>query len=105
MRGKAMDVRDYCKNVDKELSQWRNKLDHIVHELDSMPTGIKQPLYETVNGLHILMTEMEDRIEQLRTECQISWEPETESPNPNIAGTSKRFKDTKDVHFDYDFGG
>lgn len=100
-----MELKDYCKNVDKELSQWQNKLHHIVNEFDSMPTSSKQGVYETVNGLHIMMTELDDRIEQLRTSCAVSWEPESEEATPTISGTSKRFKDADEVHFDYDFGG
>lgn len=101
----AMEISDYCKNVDRELSQWNDKLHHLVDQMDSMPTGAKQRVYEEVNGLHILMTEMDDRIQQLRSECSVSWEPQASEPTPTIAGTSKRFNDASDIHFDYEFGG
>lgn len=100
-----MELKDYCKNVDTELSQWHDRLGKIVSHLDAMPTRTKEALYEEVNGLHILMDEMDDRINQLRTQCSISWEPEEDSPTPTIAGTSKRFNDTPGLAFDYDFGG
>jgi len=100
-----MEIKDYCRNVERELSQWQSKLHHLVDQMDSMPTSAKQRVYEEVNGLHILMTEMDDRIDQLRTECAISWEPQAEEPTPTIAGTSKRFNNASGVHFDYDFGG
>lgn len=100
-----MEINDYCKNVDMELSQWQEKLHHIVDQMDHMPTSAKQNMYEEVNGLHILMTEMDDRIQQLRSECTLSWEPRSEEVTTNISGSSKRFNDAEKIRFDYDFGG
>lgn len=100
-----MDLKDYCRNVDMELSQWQEKLHTVVSKMDSMPTSAKQRMYEEVNDLHILLTEMDDRIERLRTECSISWQPEEDEATPTIAGSSRRFNDATDVHFDYNFGG
>lgn len=100
-----MEIKNYCKNVDMELSQWHGKFSHIVKKMDSMPTGDKQKVFEEVNGLHIIMTEMNDRIERLRNECMIAWEPEVDEVTPTVAGASARFKDNNDIHADYDFGG
>ncbi|WP_136797914.1 MULTISPECIES: hypothetical protein [Desulfosediminicola] len=101
-----MEIQDYCKNVDTELSQWQEKLSHIVSQLDNRPTSSKQGVYEEVNGLHMIITEMSDRIDQLRNECSISWEPQKEDEKtPNIAGSSKRFNQNEELRFDYDFGG
>lgn len=100
-----MEINDYCRNIDMELSQWKKELSHIVSKFDSMPTSTKEKVYEEVNELHIIITELGDRIERLRTECSIAWQPETDGSTPTIAGSSKRFNDKTDVHFDYDFGG
>lgn len=100
-----MEINDYCKNVEMELSQWMHKFSDVVGKFDSMPTSTKQQFYEEVNGLHIVLTEMSDRIEKFKTECSLSWEPEMESKTPNIAGASGRFNDNANTHMDYDFGG
>lgn len=100
-----MEIKDYCKNIEVELSQWQGKLDHIVSKLDSMPTSSKEKVYEEVNDLHMLTAEIGDRIERLRTQCSISWEPEFDEATPTVSGSSKRFNDVSDVRFDYDFGG
>ena len=98
-----MEIKDYCKNVDMELSQWQGKIYDVVSKIDSLPTGNKQRMLEDVNGLHIIMTELCDRIEKLRTECPISWEPEKE--DVAFHEPAFNFNDKANVNFDYDYGG
>ena len=98
-----MEIKDYCKNVDVELSQWQGKINDIIRNIDNLPSGNKQRMLEDVNGLHILMTELSERIDNLRNQCPISWEPVTEAesfPDPKF-----NFNDKAHVHFDYDIGG
>ena len=98
-----MDIKNYCKNVGIELSQWQGKANDIVRKIDNLPSGNKQRMLEDVNSLHILMTELCDRIEKLRTECPIAWEPIMEDEvfhDPEF-----NFNDKAHVNFDYDFGG
>jgi len=98
-----MEIKDYCRNVDIELSQWQEKINDVLSNIDNLPTGKKQRMLEDVNGLHIVMTELRDRIEKLRTECPISWEPEWEDVSFRDPGYN--FNDKASVNFDYDFGG
>ena len=98
-----MENKDYCRNVDIELSQWQEKINDVLSNIDNLPTGKKQRMLEDVNGLHIVMTELRDRIEKLRTECPISWEPEWEDVSFRDPGYN--FNDKASVNFDYDFGG
>lgn len=100
-----MEIKDYCKNVEVELSQWHHKFSEIVNKMDSMPTSTKQQFFDEINGLQIIMTEMGDRIDRLRNECSIAWEPEKDEATPTIAGASKRFNDNADLYVDYDYGG
>jgi hypothetical protein len=80
-----MDVKDYCKNVDMELTAWKAKLYNIMRQMDDLPTSDKQRMYEKVNGLHIIMTELDDRIDQLRTSCPTEWAPEKSEIKAKIA--------------------
>ena len=100
-----MEIKDYCKNVDRELTQWQGKIYDVVNKIDSLPTGNKQRMFEDVNGLHIIMAELGDRIDKLRTECPISWEPEKEDASFHDPKFNYNFNDTANVHFDYEFGG
>ena len=100
-----MEAKDYCKYADIELTVWKSKLYDVLRKMDQLPTANKQRVYEEVNGLHIVMTELEDRIDKLRTECPISWRPEQEQIQRRLSELTSRYNDTAGVLFDYDFGG
>jgi endogenous inhibitor of DNA gyrase (YacG/DUF329 family) len=71
-----MDVKDYCKNVDIELNAWRAKLYNVMLQMDDLPAADKQKVHEQVNGLHTIVHELDERIDQLRTSCPTEWAPE-----------------------------
>lgn len=100
-----MDVKDYCKNMEMELTLWKAKLYDVVSKMDKLPSGDKQRMYENVNGLHILMTELDDRVDGLRSSCPTEWSPEREEIQVKLKDLSARYKETANVLFDYDFGG
>jgi hypothetical protein len=101
----VMEIYDYCKNVDMELTVWKAKLYDVISKIDRLPTGSKQRMYEEINGLHIVMTELDDRIKKLRTECPVEWRPAQEDINVRLSGLSSRYNDAAGVLFDYEFGG
>jgi len=100
-----MEVKDYCKNVDIELTAWKAKLYNVIRRMDELPTGAKQRMFENVNGLHILMTELEDRIDSLRTSCPTEWNPVREEIKGKISGLGDKYEEAEGAFFDYDIGG
>jgi len=100
-----MEVKDYCKNVDMELTLWKAKLYDVIGKMDRLETGKKQRMFEEVNGLHIIMAELEERIDRLRTECPVSWRPEQETIKKRLSDLAEKYQDATEETFDYDFGG
>lgn len=100
-----MEIKDYCKNMDMELTLWKAKLYDVVSKMDKLPTATKQRMYEEVNGLHILMTELDDRIETLRAECPTEWSQEESGITTKFEELGIKYNDTSKELFDYDFGG
>lgn len=100
-----MDVKDYCRNVDSELTAWKAKLYDVMRQMDKLSTGEKQRVYEQVNGLHIVMTELEERIDQLRTACPTDWSPEREEIKGKITDLGHKYEETAREFFDYGVGG
>lgn len=100
-----MEVKDYCRNMEMELTSWKSKLYDVIRKMDSAPTGAKEKVYEDINGLHILMTELEDRLDSLRTSCPTEWSPEDKEIRVKLDDLESRYKETSKVLFDYDFGG
>ncbi len=100
-----MEIYDYCKNVNTELTKWKDRLYSEISKIDDLATGNKQRMYEEVNGLHIIMSELEDRIEKLQTACPTEWKPDQDEVTNKIPGLSGRYNDKPGVRFDYEFGG
>jgi len=100
-----MDVKDYCNNVDMELTAWKAKLYNVMRQMDKLPTSDKQRMYEKVNGLHILMTELDDRLDELRTECPTEWSPVKKEIKRKIADLGDKYEDAEKALFDYGVGG
>ncbi len=100
-----MDVKDYCRNLDTELTTWKAKLYDVTRQMDNLSTGDKQRMYEQVNGLHIVMTELEERLDQLRTSCPTDWSPEREEINVKLTDLGNKYEAAAHEFFDYDIGG
>ncbi|MBM9605390.1 hypothetical protein [Desulfopila inferna] len=100
-----MELKDYCRNVEMELTNWKSKLYDIIRKMDTAPTGEKEKMYEEINGLHILLTELEDRIDGLRTSCPTEWQPEHEEIKGKFEEIKSRYQEAAKAKFDYDFGG
>lgn len=100
-----MDIKEYCKYVDTELTMWKTRLYDVMSKIENLPTGNKQRMYEQVNGLNIVMAELEERIDKLRSECPIAWKPEQEKIKEKFSEINDKYKETTGVFFDYDFGG
>lgn len=100
-----MEIKDYCKGVDMELTLWKARLYDVISQIERLPTGRKQRMYEEVNGLHIVMADLDERIDKLRRECPTEWRPVHEDIRVKFSELNSRYKDTAGVLFDYDFGG
>ena len=100
-----MEIKDYCKHAEMELTVWKAKLYDVLRKMDQVPTSNKQRMYEEVNGLHIVMAELDERIEKLRKECPIAWKPEQETIQTKFSELNTKYNDAAEVFFDYDIGG
>jgi hypothetical protein len=75
-----MEVRDYCSNVDMELTLWKAKIFDAIRRADQLGSA-----------------ELEDRIHQLRTECPLEWKPVRDE----IDGVKGNLTNTYDEVIDY----
>jgi hypothetical protein len=59
--------------MEAELTAWKANVYDIVHKMDELPGGEKEKILPNIEDLHMLLAEMDDRIEQIRKNCS----PET----------------------------
>jgi len=100
-----MASRNYCTNVAEELTGWSEKLHKLSSEIDSVPSIDKYRLFPQIEELHIIMTELDDRLCELLESC-----PGVESfAAKEIQGSRRNFSPHLNMStgelFDYDIGG
>jgi len=71
-----MDVQDYCKGMETEMTAWKAKLYDVMRKVDQMGSAEKEKILPNVEDLHMFLAEMTDRIEKLKTECPSDWSPD-----------------------------
>lgn len=94
-----MEIKDYCKNLEMELTSWKARLYDVVRTIDRKSTGEKQKLLEDIEGFHILITELDDRIDQLRSECPTDWQEQRQELQARIDELKSKWEKTQEAVF------
>ena len=71
-----MDVKDYCKGMETEMTAWKAKLYDVMRKVDTLGSSEKEKILPNIEDLHMFLEEMTDRIEKLKTECPSDWSPD-----------------------------
>ena len=64
-----MKARNCCKTMEMELTGWKAIIYDITRKMEKLPGGEKEKILPNIEDLHILIEEMDDRIEQIRENC------------------------------------
>lgn len=102
-----MASRAYCENVGPELEIWSKRLHELSEKIDRIPTIDKQKLFPQIEELHMIMTELDDRLRDMSTSCSIIEESAVPTDDGVYPGgfSADHTNLKKGVNFDYDFGG
>ena len=64
-----MKARNCCKTMEAELTAWKANVYDIARKMESLSGGKKVKILPNIEDLHILIAEMDDRIDQIRDNC------------------------------------
>ena len=64
-----MKARNCCKTMQAELTAWKANVYDIVRKMEELPGGEREKILPNVEDLHMLIAEMDDRIEYIRDNC------------------------------------
>lgn len=99
-----MAKREYCSNVALELEKWSERLHNFSGRIDGISTGDKYRVFPQIEELHIILTELDDRLCGLLQSC-----PTAEVGSDQVDVSNIRFAEEFNwkgpERFDYDFGG
>jgi len=68
-----MNAKNCCKTMEMELTAWKAMVYDIVRNMEKLPGGEKEKILSNIQDIHILVEEMDNRIEEIRERCS----PET----------------------------
>ena len=64
-----MKARNCCKTMEMELTGWKAIVYDITRKMEELPGREKARILPNIEDLHMLITEMDDRIEHIRNTC------------------------------------
>jgi hypothetical protein len=64
-----MKARNCCKTMEMELTGWKAIVYDITRKMEKLPGGEKEKVLPSIEDLHMLIAEMDDRIDQIRDNC------------------------------------
>ena len=85
-----MDVKDYCKGMQMELTAWKAKLYDVLSKFDKLGTGQKEKAFPNIENLRMVVADLEDKICSLEVECPSDWG--TQKKDIETASTNMRAK-------------
>ena len=64
-----MKAKNCCKTMEAELVAWKANVYDIVRKMETLTGGEKEKILPNIEDLHILIAEMDERIDQIRDNC------------------------------------
>ncbi len=100
-----MEVMDYCRNMEIELTAWKAKMFDVMSKIDKLPSGDKDKVLPQVGELKMIVTDLDDRIAKLKTECPTEWSPIKDDVEGNIDTLRGKYDQVMEVMSMGYFGG
>ena len=64
-----MKALNCCKTMEMELTGWKAIVYDIARKMEKLPGGSREKILPNIEDLHILIEEMDQRIDQIRENC------------------------------------
>ena len=89
-----MDVKDFCSSMESEMTAWKAKLYDTMRKVDKLGTAEREKMLYNIEDLHILLQEMSDRVEQIRSECPADFSPIKEEIDKGHVDMRSKYEET-----------
>jgi len=100
-----MELKDFCKGLEHELTGWKAKLFDMQRKIDTLSSADKQRMLANTEDLRMLVVEVDDRIDRLRTECPTDWDGYRAEIEESYATIGVKYEDALKVIGAGNFGG
>jgi predicted nuclease with TOPRIM domain len=89
-----MDVQDFCKGMEVEMTAWKAKLYDVMRKVDKLGSAEKEKVLPNIEDLHMFLEEMSDRVETLKTECPSDWSPVKKDIEEGTTDMRSKYEET-----------
>jgi hypothetical protein len=91
-----MNAKDYCNSMASELTAWKAKLYDIISKTDKMGTAEKDKVWTYFNEMKIIIQDIEEKVDSLRTECPSDWSPQKKAIEDAHVDVRSKYEETMD---------
>lgn len=91
-----MEVKDFCTGMEMELTAWKAKIFDAIRHADRLGSADKEKAMAGINNIKMLLTDMETKIEQLKTECPSEWSPQKKEIDEGSIDMRAKYEETMD---------
>jgi hypothetical protein len=91
-----MDVKDFCSGMEMEMAAWKAKMYDAMRKVDKLGTSEREKILPNIEDLHMILEEMQGRVEQLKTECPADWSPVKKEIDDGTVDMRGKYEETMD---------
>jgi hypothetical protein len=91
-----MSAKDYCNSMASELTAWKAKLYDVISKTDKMGTAEKDKVWTYFNEMKIIIQDIEEKVDSLRTECPSDWSPQKKAIEDAHVDVRSKYEETMD---------
>ena len=92
-----MDVKDFCSGMEMEMTAWKAKMYDAMRKIDKLVSAEKEKILMNVQDLNMILDDMAQRVEQLRTECPSDWSPVKKDIEKGTVDMRGKFEQTMEA--------
>lgn len=100
-----MNVESYCNAMQTELMAWKAKVYDVVRAFEKLESGHKDKVLGQVQDLHIIVGELEAKIDRLKKECPDAWSEEKSLIEQDVNSLNFKWQEVWGAMPGGDFGG
>ena len=92
-----MEALDFCKGIEMELTAWKAKVYDAIRKVERLSSGDREKVLPNIQDINIIVTELEDKIEALKTECPADWSPQKKEINDAHVDMRSKYEETMEM--------
>jgi hypothetical protein len=89
-----MDVKDFCSGIEIELTGWKAKLYDAIVKTEKLSGKDKDKILSNIGDLKILVSDLDERINLLKTECPAEWSPMKKEIDKGTVDMRSKYEET-----------